>query len=872
MYGLTEEVRTLINSFVYIPIAALVCYGFLLLAFMAAKKTKVIQAFIFVLISGVLWTGGSFFMRMGYAPSLKFWFDVSLWGLLLITYSFMLFVRDFVGSKPIMLDKVWGLLVLLAGFVNTFTGVLVTMPTAVIDEIGNVGYIYDIKWPVIFLFILCGGMVIEMFWLIVRCFRYDVARKKQFSAVSVGIISIFIGHALLLLPAFRGIPIDIASGLVMVLCLFYALYRRRLFKLTLLVSKASSYAIVALLSIFIFSNLIIPIDKFLARFVVFETQQKVMLIAVAFALFSLAVYYIVKKFIDGVFIRDEIIRAEHLKDFSVSVSKTLKISEIMEELVAIIENTLLVRNAYVCISSPNGKSFSMVHAENPLDNFQLTLSSDNPIIRQLKKSRECLFMEDLRRFPDYRSMWEGEKRILQDLGIECFVPLSEEDNLVGVVLLTAKERNARFSYDDISFLESVNAIGSIAIKNSSLYEKAFMEARTDDLTKLLNRKCFYETLEAEYQNNRENSLALVIFNLDDFKLYNQLYGNKEGDLALKRVADILKASVNSDGLVARQGGKEFAAILPGHDMLSAKNLAQSIRNKILDLNKSSPDYSMKILTVSIGISAIPYTATSIKELVDNAELAVYKVKRSGKNSIALSASGLEGNGESGDNEEPNRQEIYSEYASTIYALAAAIDAKDHYTFDHSKNVAYYSTELAYGVGLGEDTVEIIREAALLHDIGKIGIAESVLNKPGPLTKEEYGIMQGHVESSVSIIRHLPSLDYVIPAVIGHHEWYNGKGYPRRIAGDDIPLSARILCIADCFDAMISLRPYKAPNTVDYAMKELINMSGRQFDPKLVTVFIGLLESGKMIPRIREKAELKADYIEAQIEGQEKPLT
>lgn len=860
MCGLTGEVKTLINSFVFIPITALICYGFLLLAFMAAKKTKVIQAFIFMLISGVLWTGGSFFMRMGYAPSLKFWFDVSLWGLLLLTYSFMLFVRDFVGSKPIALDKLWGILVLIAGLVNTFTGVLVTMPTAVIDDLGNVGYIYDIKWPVIFMFILCGGMVIEMFWLIANCFRYDVARKKQFTAVSVGIISIFVGHALLLLPAFRGIPIDIASGLVMVFCLFYALYRRRLFKLTLLVSKASSYAIVAILSIFIFSNLIIPLDNFLARFVIFEPQQKVMLIAVSFALFSLAVYYVVKKFIDGVFIRDEIIRAENLKDFSVSVSKTLKISEILEELVAIIENTLRVKNAYVCISTTNGKSYSMVHAENPLDNFQLTLSSDNPIIRQLKKSRECLFMEDLRRFPDYRSMWEGEKRILKDLGIECFVPLSEEDNLVGVVLLTSKEKNVRFSYDDISFLESVNAIGSIAIKNSSLYEKAFMEARTDDLTKLLNRKCFYESLDSEYRKNKENSLALVILNLDDFKLYNQLYGNREGDLALKRVADIIKASVNSDGLVARYGGKEFAAILPGYDMLSAKNLAQNIRKKILDLNKTSPDYSMKILTVSIGISAIPYTATSTKELVDNAELAVYKVKRSGKNDIALSASGLENNRGSEENIETNRQEIYSEYESTIHALAAAIDAKDHYTFDHSKNVAYYSTELAYGLNLGEDTIEIIREAALLHDIGKIGIAESVLNKPGALTKEEYLVMQGHVENSVSIIRHLPSLDYVIPAVIGHHEWYNGNGYPRRISGEDIPLSARILCIADCFDAMLSLRPYKAPHTVEYAKDELINLSGKQFDPKLVTLFIQLLESGKILPKKRKKNEVAAEYV------------
>lgn len=854
----------MVNSFVFIPVSALICYGFLLLAFIAAKKTKIIQAFILVLVSGVFWTGGSFCMRMGYDPSQKFWFDVSLWGLLFLTYSFMIFVREFGGSKPLLIDKVWLALVVIGGTINSFTGIFLKMPVAIIDNAGNIGFVYDMKWPVIFLFILCGGMVAEMLWLIIRCFRYDVTMKKQFSVISVGIMVVFIGHALLLLPAFKGIPIDIASGLFMVFCLFYALYRKRLFKLTLLVSKGSSYALVALVSIFIFSNLILPLDRLLARFFLIETQQKIMLIAIAFAVFALSIYFVVKKFIDGVFIRDEIIRAEHLKDFSNAVSKTLKISEIMEELVAIIENTLLVRNAYVCILSTNEKSYSMVRSKNPLDNFQLTLSADNPIIRHLEKSNECLFMEDLKRFPDYRSMWEEEKRILHDLGIECFVPLSEEEDLVGVVLLTSKERNARFNYDDISFLESVNAISSIAIKNSSLYEKAYMESRIDDLTKLLNRKYFYESLETESLRNMDNSLALVIVNLDDFKLYNQLYGNKEGDLALIRVAGIMKACVNSDGLIARYGSKEFAAILPGYDMLSAKKLAQSIRNKILDINKNSPDYSMKVLTVSIGISAIPYTAISTKELVDNAELAVYKVKRSGKNAIALSAVGVERSGEDEKNQEPNREEIYSEYASTIYALAAAIDAKDHYTFDHSKNVAYYATELAYGIALGDDAVEIIREAALLHDIGKIGIPESILNKPGSLTKEEYGLMQGHVENSVSIIRHLPSLDYVIPAVIGHHEWYNGNGYPRRIAGEDIPLSARVLCIADSFDAMISLRPYKLPHSVGYAKMELINLSGKQFDPKLVTSFLELLELGKIIPKIRENPE----FIEKSIAGYE----
>lgn len=161
-------------------------------------------------------------------------------------------------------------------------------------------------------------------------------------------------------------------------------------------------------------------------------------------------------------------------------------------------------------------------------------------------------------------------------------------------------------------------------------------------------------------------------------------------------------------------------------------------------------------------------------------------------------------------------------------------------------MAYYATALAEACQLNGDYVEMIREAALLHDIGKIGIPEHILNKPGSLTPEEYKIMQSHVENSVGIIRHLPSLDYVIPAVIGHHERYDGRGYPRRIAGRDIPLGARILCIADSFDAMVSKRSYKPSYPVEKALAVLEDEAGRQFDPEMAAPFVRLVREGTIL--------------------------
>ena len=154
----------------------------------------------------------------------------------------------------------------------------------------------------------------------------------------------------------------------------------------------------------------------------------------------------------------------------------------------------------------------------------------------------------------------------------------------------------------------------------------------------------------------------------------------------------------------------------------------------------------------------------------------------------------------------------------------------------------------------EEYREILKESALLHDIGKIGIPENILNKTGKLTDDEYEVMKRHVEASVEIIRHLPSMDYVIPAVIGHHERFDGRGYPRRIAGKDIPLAARILCIADSFDAMVSKRSYKSSMSVEFAVNELELGAGTQFDPELVPLFVGLIGSGDVRPVLDEPAK------------------
>lgn len=833
----------MIGNFIAVPITALICYTFLLLAFVAAKKTKLINSFLVVLSAMILWTGGSFCMRMLLWPSIKFWYDISIVGLTLLPVALIYFVKAFVGIKKSYVDKLWLLLFVAVNAVNIPTGALLAPPRLQLSG-GELRFVYHPTWTAGILFVFFAAIALHVIYAIVKSSRNNELIRKQFTPIVVGIMALFIGHLFVMFSIFRGFPTDVLSGVVNAFCIFYALYKRRLFKLTLLVSRGICYFITLALAMLIFANAIQFMEQTIHAYLSWFAAYDVLIISVLFTLAILLIYHGIKKFIDNVFIKEEIMRAENLKKFSYSVSKSLHIDEILEELVGVIQSTIGVKKVYVCVADGKTGEYSIAHSTSSLAYMSFVIQKDNPLVLWLTEHGECLLMRDFKRTMAYKSMWETEKRQLSDMDIECLAPLKNEDELIGIVFLTGKEKGGGFTFDDLSFLASVDSVGSIAVKNSKLYEKVYYEARTDELTGLLNRKYFYETIQEVYEKNKDHALALLILNIDDFKLYNQLYGNKEGDVALQRVAQIIRATVGGNGYVARYGGKEFAVILPMYDILAAKTLAENIRKQILNMNKRAKDYTLKVLTVSGGICAIPHSASTVKQLIDNADMAVYHAKRKGKNLIMSCSVEKKEPGEQPERtEEENQADIYASYAPTIYALTAAIDAKDHYTFNHSKRVAYYATKLAYAYGMDEDYVRIIKEAALLHDIGKIGIPEHILNKAEKLNAEEYELIKSHVENSIGIIKHLPSLDYVIPAVIGHHERYDGTGYPRRIAKEDIPISARMLCIADSFDAMTSKRSYKEPAPVEEALQILEEGAGRQFDPVLVPIFVHLVRNG-----------------------------
>ena len=408
------------------------------------------------------------------------------------------------------------------------------------------------------------------------------------------------------------------------------------------------------------------------------------------------------------------------------------------------------------------------------------------------------------------------------------------------------------AYDVVIFISCfvvttvlVTGAGYVLMKKILTRNAILEDAEADVLTGLLNRKSFLQLLEEEIENHRECGHALILLSIDDFKLFNQIYGTEKGDRALKAIADIIKEIVGKSGYAARYTGRQFALLMPGCDTETARKFTEVLQQRIMDLNGKAGENNLQLLTVSAGISGIPESAKNAKELLEAADLAIHHIKRSSRNAIHIFNSTDRENENENDRHAPDKHRIYQEYEITIRALTEAIHTKDHYTFQHSENVAYYATELARIMHMNEDLVEIVRQAALLHDIGKIGISEAVLNKPGKLSEEEYEAIKGHVGASIGIIRHLPSLDYVIPAVISHHERYDGGGYPRGLAGEEIPVIGRILSVADAFDAMISERCYRRGMELAVVLEILKIEEGKQFDPQFARIFADSVRTGRI---------------------------
>ncbi|HMJ01479.1 MAG TPA: diguanylate cyclase [Conexibacter sp.] len=360
-------------------------------------------------------------------------------------------------------------------------------------------------------------------------------------------------------------------------------------------------------------------------------------------------------------------------------------------------------------------------------------------------------------------------------------------------------------------------------------------ARSDPLTQLPNRRGFRELLDLELERARRGGQPVTVIagDVDHFKDVNDRAGHHVGDAALQRVADLLREGVRKIDVAARIGGEEFAVILPGCDAHAAFAVAERLRCSLRD---AFADATVPI-TISFGIASHPAHAETAASLVRAADEALYGAKESGRNRSVVHSDALRGLVREGRDE----RDIEAErFLAVVLDLAEAVDLRFSGSARHSETVGRYAELMARELGLPEHRVGRVRLAGLLHDVGKVGVPDAILRKAGPLTRAERDVISRHPELGAQILEHASLAD--VQAWVGaHHERPDGTGYPLGLSGDELPLEARIVAVADAYEAMTSDRSYRDAIGHERARAELLRHAGAQFDPGVVAAFLSLLD-------------------------------
>lgn len=405
------------------------------------------------------------------------------------------------------------------------------------------------------------------------------------------------------------------------------------------------------------------------------------------------------------------------------------------------------------------------------------------------------------------------------VNIACSIPLIFDGAVMGALTLThpdVRSLNQMHIYVDPELIQAVADEIATSLHRARLYEDARRLALYDPLTGLRNHRALQDCLQQELTTGALRSLpvSLIMLDVDHFRKFNEQYGHDVGDRALRIVAQAIQSAIRDCDVAGRYGGEEFTVVLPAVDTQHAEEIAERIRATIAahPIHIGTTEVA---LTASLGYATFPVHASAPASLLKAADLALYAAKRLGRDkSVAYTSTLLQDVPRpltplviGGTNEQQELSLPTGADLDAVQALITAIDLRDGYTAAHSDGVSRYAVAIATEMGLPTEYIETLRLGALIHDVGKIGIPDQVLRKPGRLTEEEWVMMRAHTTMGEAILQPVTQLRHLLPLVRWHHERLDGSGYPDGLRGDQIAPLVRILSVADVFEAYTAERPY-----------------------------------------------------------------
>jgi len=823
-----------LTSYSVVQFITLVIYIILIFAVLRYARTKLKKFFMLFLVSSAAWSLVSLMANLQIPfEQAVFWGKMVAPLLLSSLLCHALFVTAFVGKASGKL-AVFGIAYLVFIATLVITG---HMPDAFI-QMDN-GIVFREYGKSIYL--LGAGSLAFMgiaSWLLVKSYLASDSsnHRNKITYLMAGLVCMLVlGVVWKVIPG-QIAAVDHIGNLSNVLIITYAILRYQLLDMKLVIKRGLVYSgitiFIAASCLLLIAGMNYLLQSWSATVGVAVTVVMVIGIAALFNPLKVALEKGAARLLYG----KTYDYRQTLLNFAGSMSDVIDLEELAEAILTPI--TSAVRASQTTVLFPGNNHFSARFARRYIKDapvIPVKFYRDSPIVTWLARENKPLTREIITIEPEFKGLWQEERDTLGAAQIELLCPLKSKQKLVAILAMSKKYPRGFYTQDDADMLMTLAHEAAIAIENADLYERARQRTNTDELTGLFNHRYFHQRLDEEITRSSRfgDIFSLIFLDVDLFKAYNDVSGHLAGDIVLKQIGHLVRESVRDTDICFRYGGDEFAVILPETHLDDGRKLAERIRKGI----EAQMDLQGAPLTCSVAIASWPTDGVMREEIIQAADAALYYAKQTGKNrtclacEVALSEALRMG---SNANRKSSRAIL-----STIYALAATVDAKDHYTYGHSKKVSKYAADIAEALGYSVEDIERIRAAALLHDIGKIGISDRLLKKSEALTPDEWELIRAHPDLGVSIIKHIDSLRGCLAAVQYHHEHYDGTGYPAGLKGDNIPLDARILALADSYDAMTSHRPYRQKRTHEEALAELQRCSGTQFDPEIVKVFISL---------------------------------
>lgn len=434
-------------------------------------------------------------------------------------------------------------------------------------------------------------------------------------------------------------------------------------------------------------------------------------------------------------------------------------------------------------------------------------------------------MDFSRRFGMYCAIISGCTVILGDV-MTCDVALRSQYFQSGMILMGAFCLTAYI----VGYYVEKDRQQIIALKDA---------VNRDSLTLLYNHRYFYDFMRSIFDVPlKDKKKYILIMDIDYFKSYNDNLGHQKGDVALRKIAEISKEHFGDDN-VFRYGGEEFAVYMTADDDDHACRLANELRvaieNYPFEGQSLQPGHN---LTVSIGVAVQKDNDDTLSDWIERADNALYKAKAFRKNRVQMYSSVF-------DRFDHLEQIGEDEQIISIKTLLSVINSRDRYTYNHTDRVVHYCESFSKHAKLSENESRELLYSAYLHDIGKINIPQEILISEKKLTDEQWELMKRHPGDGAEIARKIEGFDTIAEIVNQHHEKFNGTGYPSGIQGEDIHYLARVLTLADSFDAMTAKRPYQKSKTIEEAFEEIRRCKGSHFDPVIAEQFISAI-SGKYV--------------------------